>query len=232
MEAHQLHGDPDHTFRQPTHALLKRQLRRAGITDAPPDPTQWADLLGRVDRAYQHADEQAAIAHRTLHIAADEMRHSHDRLAQSADAARAAGRARLHHVLSTISEAVLVFDRHGCIVALNPAAEQLVGSQAHLADRHLEHVLMIEGRDGAPRPMLTRADVDDVLGHQPYERRDVHLARRSGAAPVDVTMVAFADHPADDDEMGGFAVIIDTAGSGSAVSCRTRNPDQVLSASA
>ena len=161
-----------------THKLLRRQLRRAGIARSTPTEAQWHAFLQRVDRAYHEADQQVTAIGRTLAVSSKEMAARLEQVQQHADDRVAAERKRLELVVGSVTTALVMFDRVGRIVAVNPEAERLLGDHHDVVDRHLEDVLMIEGRDGIRRPLLARADLDDVLRQGHWERHDVPLHAR------------------------------------------------------
>jgi diguanylate cyclase (GGDEF)-like protein len=100
-----------------------------------------------------------------------------------------------------------------------------------VVDRHLEDVLLVEGRDGVRRALLDRSDLDDALRQGRWEGHDVVLHPRAGdeaaaddlggdprpdpagelderpRISADVVIVPFAEG----DELGGLVVVDDNA---------------------
>jgi class 3 adenylate cyclase len=61
------------------HSLLKRQLKKCGITDvaAPPSAESFATLLERVSRSYTESDEERYTLERSLGLSSEEMQELH-----------------------------------------------------------------------------------------------------------------------------------------------------------
>jgi PAS domain-containing protein len=184
------------------HTLLQRQLRRTGISASVPNETQWYAFLQRVDRAYREAEQRTALVDRTLAVTAGEMRARVDELEQHCEERVSAERSRMGVVLDAVTTALVMFDRGGRVLCMNSQAERLLGPPDELLDRHLADVVMVDGCDGTRRPLLARADVDEVLHHQRWERTGVRIG-----TSADVVIVPFADDP----EFGGLVAITDSA---------------------
>ena len=84
------------------HRLLRRQLKRLGIDDRPPDPAMWAAVLQHVDRAYCDADRGQQMLERAIDISTREMSQLHEELAQRSDVELAAERTRLQLVFESV----------------------------------------------------------------------------------------------------------------------------------
>ena len=70
---------------RPTHATLKRQLRRLGLSvDAPPtDPATWKSLLCAMNRAYEEADQLVYLVTRAERKSTDELARSQQALTEA-----------------------------------------------------------------------------------------------------------------------------------------------------
>ncbi len=67
------------------HPLLRRQLRRLGLSaDAPPSPEAWRTLLDHLERTYGEADQDRYLMERSLTISSREMQELNASLARSA----------------------------------------------------------------------------------------------------------------------------------------------------
>ena len=77
------------------HRMLNRQLRRLQLDgETPPNAQQWAELLERVNRAYEQSDQDRYLLERSLSISSKEMQQLYDDLKQSSETAIAAERDR------------------------------------------------------------------------------------------------------------------------------------------
>ncbi len=56
------------------HRVLERQLRKLGLSEAPPDAAQWRAFLERVDQSYTSADQDRYTLERALDLSSGEMR--------------------------------------------------------------------------------------------------------------------------------------------------------------
>jgi two-component system NtrC family sensor kinase len=79
------------------HRVLERQLKKLGLSEAPPTAEQWRAFLERVDRAYQEADQDRYTLERSLDLSSLEMRKRFEELrsaqGQLLEASRKAGMA-------------------------------------------------------------------------------------------------------------------------------------------
>ena len=69
------------------HPVLRRQLRRLGLTEGspPPDAATWQRILERVDRAYIESDQHRHLLERSLAVSSAEMQQLYDDLRASAE---------------------------------------------------------------------------------------------------------------------------------------------------
>ncbi len=66
------------------HSLLKRQLKKSGLTDNDlPTIEEWQNFLNRINRAYLEADQERYLLERSLTISSKEMHQLYDRLQKS-----------------------------------------------------------------------------------------------------------------------------------------------------
>jgi diguanylate cyclase (GGDEF)-like protein len=190
------------------HRVLQRQLDRAGIEAVPP---QWASFLERVDRTYRESEARAAAGDRLLAALSSEMRDRLDDVERRVDERVAAECVRSDLVFETVPTALLMIDRGGRVVSLNPAAERLFGDRHAVVDRTLEEIIVIEGADGTRGPMLTRAGLDDALRHGGLSRRDVRICLPvdgvDGSVLADTTVVPVSDDP----DIAALVIVCDNA---------------------
>ncbi len=205
------------------HPLLARQLERCAIEAESPSAEQWADFLGRVERSYVEADRAQRLVEQTLDVSAREFATMYEQLQVQTSHVLASERHRLQLVFDSVTTALVVIERSGRISNANPEAERLFGPAESLVDRSLDEALFMVGRDGAARPMLAIAELDDVLLEGHWVRNDVHLVSASGRALIeggasqmtsehlvaaDVVIIPFND---DDICVGGLVVVTDNA---------------------
>jgi len=205
------------------HPLLGRQLERCAIAGDAPNTDQWADFVGRIDRAYHDADRALTLAEHTLEVSAKEFATIYEQLQSETAHVLAAERHRLQLVFDSVTTALIVIERSGRISNANPEAVRLFGEVSTLVDRPLDEALFMVGRDGGARPMLPIAELDDVLLGGRWARNDVRLVSaagrellRNGAGLVpadrvvaaDVAIIPFSD---DDVCVGGLVIVTDNA---------------------
>jgi two-component system sensor histidine kinase/response regulator len=117
------------------HPLLARQLKRLGLTQMSEAPSRevWLRLLERVDQTYTEADQGRMLMERSLALSSHEMQSLYEEQ-RSARAKAAEERDKLATIIRTLGEGLCVLDLNGCLVSMNPEAEQLLGwSEADLA---------------------------------------------------------------------------------------------------
>jgi signal transduction histidine kinase len=112
------------------HALLRRQLRRLGLSEAEPPSNEeaWRLLLERLSQSYDDADRERYTTERAFSISSREMKELYDRLQESSQDELARRRDKLAQALAlqkaafdTMTEGVLVVDSDRRIVAFNRA---------------------------------------------------------------------------------------------------------------
>ncbi|MBX7161226.1 MAG: response regulator [Acidimicrobiia bacterium] len=92
-----------------------------------PSPEAWRALLERVDRAYTQADQDRYTMERSLRISSEEMTSLYEDLRRSSASRLAAERDKLQTIITSLAEGLLVLDRDGVVVAMNPAGARLLG---------------------------------------------------------------------------------------------------------
>ena len=120
------------------HPLLRRQLGRAGLSDAGtlPSPEGWGELLERVSRAYTEADHDRYTIERSLEISSREMGELHRQLCAERDLSQA--------VLRSVSDGLCHVDRDWRVRFINPEGERLLGwSSQELMGRSLFDLLQL-----------------------------------------------------------------------------------------
>lgn len=134
------------------HPLLARQLKRLGLDGGHPAPSPevWGELLERISRSYQEADQGHALLERSLALSSEEMRNLYAQLKQSSETQLAQERNKLQAVLHALGDGLCVVDALWKIQMMNHQAEQLFGETAQvLVGRPVYR--MISGARGVSR---------------------------------------------------------------------------------
>ncbi len=104
----------------PMHALLERQLRKAGFgyDNLPTDSVSWKEFLARIERSYTNADRQRQLL---------EQGTIQEAVALSPQPVFSTTPLPIHLVLSAMSDGLCVFDKTGNLLFANCAAEYHLG---------------------------------------------------------------------------------------------------------
>ena len=106
------------------HPTLKRQLKRLGVDEThPPSAEVWPELLTRINKAYQGADQERYVLERSLEISSNEMQKLYESLKRSSTSALNQEKNKLLSVLTSLTDSVFEIDIQGHILYLNSAAE-------------------------------------------------------------------------------------------------------------
>ncbi|HYE62631.1 MAG TPA: ATP-binding protein [Phycisphaerales bacterium] len=128
------------------HALVVRQLKRAGLaSDSPPASAEaWSSFLEAVARAYEQADHDRYLLERSLALSSDEMGQLYQQLAGERDTISA--------VICSLIEGVCAVDENGSILFINPEACRLLQVPAAEArpGRMLAELVHARTADGQP----------------------------------------------------------------------------------
>ena len=110
------------------HPLLIRQLGRLGIADPSlvADPSVWGQVLEKVSKAYQDADEERYLLERSLTISSEEMMELNLSL-HASETKLSDERDKLQAVFEALGDGLCVIDRSGRCSSLNAAAANLLG---------------------------------------------------------------------------------------------------------
>jgi signal transduction histidine kinase len=134
------------------HAVLARQLKRAGLAhDAPPaDASAWSSLLQAIDRAYAQADDDRYLLERSLALSSEEMGELHGQLAAERDT--------ISTVICSLAEGVCAVDEDGAILFINPEARRLLRLHHHeaLVGRNLGAIVRAATPDGRTLDAIRR----------------------------------------------------------------------------
>ena len=133
------------------HALLQRQLGKVGLSpDVVPSADGWRALLGRVERAYQDADQDRYTLEHSLAVCSREIQELQDRVSRERD--------RLGATVSCMGDALCVVGLDGRIELANPAADELLQARGTLVGH--DFVDIVSG--GWPREKERRAPLRDL----------------------------------------------------------------------
>ncbi|MEO6125996.1 MAG: EAL domain-containing protein [Ilumatobacteraceae bacterium] len=190
-------GPPSHSS-QPAplhpdlHPTLRRQLRRLGIGDGPPDAEQWSVLLERVTEGYTEDDRGRELLERSLDISTREMGDLYDELQRSSEHQIAFERDRLQAVFDAVSTALLVVDDRGVVNAANPEALRLLGPLHAVVGQPLETLLIAGNSEHNEFPLLQDNWRSTVMFQQRWQADDINLRPRGMEQfPADCVIVPF-----------------------------------------
>lgn len=109
--------------------LLARQLRRLGLSEAvpPTDPVVWKNLLERIERSYEDAEQNRYLLERSLQISSQEMREVYEELKQRSEERELEQETRLKAVVDSLSDGLCTLDLEGLVTFANPSAIKLLG---------------------------------------------------------------------------------------------------------
>ena len=112
------------------HPLLKRQLKRLGISQEggpSPSPTVLQKLFGRISNAYADADQERGLLERSLSLSSQEMQDLYVDLRQTSDTRIQGEQERTRLIIEHALDAIVGMDEQGNIVDWNPLAESTFG---------------------------------------------------------------------------------------------------------
>jgi len=111
------------------NSLLARQLRRMGLSEdlVPEDPAVWKQLLERIGRSYEDAEQNRYLLERSLQISSQEMGDVYDELKRRSAERDHEQKARLRAVVDSLSDGLCTLDLDGRAAFANPSAARLLG---------------------------------------------------------------------------------------------------------
>ena len=138
------------------HAVLARQLKRAGLrADAPPaDQEGWGTFLAAVSRAYTEADRDRSLIQRSFTLSSNEMRELHESLqrrnaeleqsrvtADAASAAKSRFLANMSHEIRTPLNAIVGFIDLALDAATHPDQRREYAETVRRNTAHLQSLI-------------------------------------------------------------------------------------------
>src|SRR5262245_61330763 len=119
------------------HPLLRRQIQRCGLADAPPvDAARWHELIDRIAKAYHEADDERRLQEQMLDTLSAEMLQLNDSL-RASEARLAEERDRLQAVVTCVGDGLCVLDLEGRCRFVNTEGRRLIGAQSETLALHL-----------------------------------------------------------------------------------------------
>ena len=163
------------------HPLLRRQARRAGISD-PAQPTQdvdaWRDFLGRIGRTFESAERDRYLLERSLELSSAEMQELHSRLARDKEL--------LDSVLGALSSGVLHFDATWRVTFANAAGRRLLMLRDDPERTPASELFVLESTAG--ERISTEAVAEELQAGQAVVHDDVFVIRPDRTSfPASVT---------------------------------------------
>jgi PAS domain S-box-containing protein len=108
------------------HVLLARQLKRLGLSAAPPSAPDWETFLGHVSRVYESADQDRYTLERSLEISSEELHRLYEDLQRQSASALAIERDRLQGIIASMGDGLCVLDADGRIELINDEGARLM----------------------------------------------------------------------------------------------------------
>ncbi len=113
-----------------THHLLQRQLDLLGIDrDALPDQGSWEALLEKVQETYQQTDTATERWKEAYSALREELTGAYENLRRSSAHLLRSERDKLQAVIESLGEGLCSLNENGCLLFMNPEAENLIGWQ-------------------------------------------------------------------------------------------------------
>ncbi|NJN69624.1 MAG: PAS domain S-box protein [Nitrospira sp.] len=165
------------------HSLLARQLKRLSLDGEypPPSPEVWGELLERISRSYQEADQGHALLERSLAFSSEEMRNLYAQLKQSSETQLAQERNKLQAVLHALGDGLCVVDAEWKIQMMNHQAEQLFGEPAQaLVGRPAYRMISPGPEEYREDCLIIDATLPTLSSGEPYRTDDGLLVTADG----------------------------------------------------
>jgi PAS domain S-box-containing protein len=192
------------------HRLLERQLKRLGLQaeSAPSDDQVWQQLLERISRIYEEADQDRYLEERSLSISSREMQELHENLRQTSETRIAVERDRLQAVISSVGDGLCVLDQEGGLLSINPKGERLLGwKEDELTGQPVLDLVELRSEEQSASAVSSDPWRDVVRSRQPYRNEDGRFKRKDGAT----LSVSYVVNPIvkDDEFLGAVLVFRD-----------------------
>ncbi|MGE0471818.1 MAG: ATP-binding protein [Nitrospira sp.] len=165
------------------HPLLARQLKRLGLVEKHPAPSPeiWGELLERISRSYQEADQGHSLLERSLALSSEEMRNLYAQLKQSSETQLAQERNKLQAVLHALGDGLCVVDAFWKIQMMNHQAEQLFGeADQALVGRPVYRMISPGPEEYREECLITDATLPPLASGEPYRTDDGLLVTATG----------------------------------------------------
>ncbi len=191
------------------HKTLRRQLKKAGITDLSRPPTQeeWEALLGKVNAFYEEADRDRYLHQRMLDVSTEELEEANAKL-ESANTQLETDRNLLSTTLGSLKSAVLHIDQSEHLVFINPYGRELLGMRADQDESVMLTQLKTFYSDGTP--VSREAITAQIMARGAFSSDDLLLERLDGERiPVSVTITLIREK---DGQSGTVINVIDLSG--------------------
>ena len=111
------------------HSLLKRQLKRLGLTDQSQPPTSevWQELLVRISRTYTESDQGRVLLEQSLAISSQEMQELLRQVHDASETKIKREQAQTRTIIDLVLDAVVGMDQSGRIIEWNSQATEIFG---------------------------------------------------------------------------------------------------------
>jgi PAS domain S-box-containing protein len=117
------------------HPLLKRQLKRLGLTDPkiPLSSGNWSQLLERISHTYIEADQGRELLERSLALSSKEMQQLYDNLRQTSEHRLQNIQEKNQNLIENALDGIIGINAEGIITIWNPQAAKIFGWSPYAA---------------------------------------------------------------------------------------------------
>ena len=127
------------------HSLLKRQLKRLGLTDPtiPLSSGNWSQLLERISHTYTEADQGRELLERSLALSSKEMQQLYDNLRQTSELRLKDMEQQTQNLIDHALDGIISINAEGKILTWNPQASEIFGwSIEHVIGKYLVDLII------------------------------------------------------------------------------------------
>ena len=164
------------------HSLLKRQLKRLGLTDQSQPPTleMWQELLVRISQTYTESDQGRVLLEQSLAISSQEMQELLRQIHTTSETKIKREQAQTRTIIDSVLDAVVGMDQSGRIIEWNSGATEIFGwTKADVLGQRLSDIIIPEEYREAHREGIKRF-LETGEGHIVNKRFEIEALHRDG----------------------------------------------------
>ena len=174
------------------HPLLKRQLKRLGLTDPaqPPPAEVWTVLWERISQAYTEADQGRELLERSLALSSQEMQQLYENLRRTSERRIKGMEDQTQNIIAHSLDGIIGMNADGQVITWNPQAARLFGwTKEDILGKPLSEMIIPPQfreahQQGLKRYMNTR------IGKILNQRIEISALHRDGQEfPVELTII-------------------------------------------